>query len=113
MASTTPPKETSNTSIRIDLLGTSITLTADKDAEYLNRVLERFKLEVERTQQSTGLDNPLKIAILTGFLLYEKLQQVYDRQAMEDALHAHENQEIEAIALNSIARIDEILKNGA
>lgn len=113
MASTTPPKKPSKTNFKIDLLGASITISADKEVEYLNRIVEHYKLEVEKTQKMSGLDNPLKIAILTGFLLCEEQLKHYARQASEEELNTYEDREIETLALRLIARIDEVLEKGA
>jgi cell division protein ZapA (FtsZ GTPase activity inhibitor) len=101
------------TNLRIDILGTSFSIAAEEDSEYLNRLLERYQLAVEETQNSTGLKEPLKVAILTGFLAYDKYLRVCDRHAVEQEVSIHEEQETEAITRNLIARIDEILENGA
>jgi diadenylate cyclase len=61
-------------------------------------------------QKNTGLKDPLKVAILTGFLACDELQRVYDRQAADQELGEHEDRETEAITAKLIARIDEILK---
>jgi cell division protein ZapA (FtsZ GTPase activity inhibitor) len=98
------------TNLRIDVLGTSFSIAAEEDTEYLNRLMERYQLAVESTQKNTGLKDPLKIAILTGFLVCDELQRVYDRQAADQELGEHEDRETEAITAKLIARIDEILK---
>jgi cell division protein ZapA (FtsZ GTPase activity inhibitor) len=95
--------------LRIDLLGTSFSIAAEEDSEYLDRLLERYQLAVESTQKSTGLKDPLKVAILTGFLVCDELQRVYDRQATDQELDEHEELETEKITATLIACIDEIL----
>jgi cell division protein ZapA (FtsZ GTPase activity inhibitor) len=97
------------TNLRIDVLGTSFSIAAEEDAKYLNRLLENFKLKIETTQKETGLKDPLRVAILTGYLICDELQRVYDRQTVDNESIAHTEKETEKITANLIARIDEVL----
>lgn len=106
MKNTTP-----KSNLRIEVLGTSFSIAAEEDTGYLNRLLERYQLAIEGTQKSTGLKDPLKIAILTGFLVCDELQRVYDRQTADQEIDAHENKAIEEVILNLINRIDEIVEH--
>ncbi|MDR0637453.1 MAG: mannose-6-phosphate isomerase, class I [Spirochaetaceae bacterium] len=63
-------------SLRIDVLGTSFTIVADADRLYLDSLLKRYKLKIEEIQKSAGADDPLRIAILTGFALYDEIEQI-------------------------------------
>ncbi|MDR0375079.1 MAG: cell division protein ZapA [Treponema sp.] len=99
------------TNLRIEVLGTSLSIAAEEDSEYLNRLLERYQLAVEETQTSTGLKEPLKLAILTGFLAYDKYLRVCDRHEVEQELSIREEQETEEITRHLIERIDEALEN--
>jgi cell division protein ZapA (FtsZ GTPase activity inhibitor) len=95
--------------LRLDLLGTSFSITADEAPEYLAELLNRYKLIVERTQQSTGLKDPLKAAILTGFLLCDELQKLErGRKRLPDT---EDELSAEQLTLDLIARIDEALEN--
>jgi cell division protein ZapA (FtsZ GTPase activity inhibitor) len=98
------------TNLRIDVLGTSFSIAAEEDVKYLNRLLENFKLKIETTQKETGLKDPLRIAILTGYLICDELQRVYDRQARDNEFIAHTEKETEEITANLIARIDKALE---
>ncbi len=55
--------------LRIDLLGTSFSIKSDQDQAYLRKLLDRYKQVVENTRKGTGLQDPLKIAILAGIVL--------------------------------------------
>ena len=97
------------TNLCIDVLGTSFSIAAEEDSEYLNGLLKNFKLKIENTQKETGLKDPLRVAILTGYLICDELQRVYDKQAVDNKLAAHTEKETEEITANLIARIDEVL----
>ncbi|MDR2782851.1 MAG: cell division protein ZapA [Treponema sp.] len=101
------------TNLRIEVLGTSFSIAAEEDSEYLNRLLERYQLAVEETQTLTGLKDPLKVAILTGFLAYDKYLGVCSRHETEQELSIREEQETEKITRHLIECIDEILESGA
>jgi hypothetical protein len=99
-----------NSDLRLDILGTSFSITADEDAAYLEEILNQYRAAVEKTQTLSNLKDPLKIAILTGFLLSDEIRKLRDRHdpgwdGEPDA------KEAEALTLNLIARIDEALEN--
>ncbi|MDR0785838.1 MAG: cell division protein ZapA [Treponema sp.] len=98
------------TNLCIDVLGTSFSIAAEEDSDYLNRLLENFKLKIETTQKETGLKDPLRVAILTGYLICDELQRIYDKQAFDNELVAHTEKEIEEITAHLITYIDEILE---
>jgi cell division protein ZapA (FtsZ GTPase activity inhibitor) len=86
----------------IDVLGTSLSIAADEDPAYLEDLLNRYRKVIENTKISTGLENPLKLAILTGFLLCDEIEKIKRRDARED-------REAEQLTLDMIARIDEAI----
>ena len=88
--------------LHIKLLGTSFSIAADENGAYLENLLNKYKNVLHNTQNTTGVDDPLKLAILTGFLLcdeIEKIKQEENREGME----------AEKLTLNMIARIDEVI----
>ncbi|GHT71350.1 cell division protein ZapA [Spirochaetia bacterium] len=91
--------------LRLDILGTSFSISADEDAAYLEDLLGHFRAAVDNTQKSTGLKDPLKIAILTGFLLCDEVQKIKGQAGAEG------EQETEQLTLDLIARLDEALEN--
>jgi mannose-6-phosphate isomerase len=63
-------------SLRIDVLGTSFTIVAEAERLHLDGLLKRYKLKIEEVRKNTGIDNPLHIAILTGFSLYDEIERM-------------------------------------
>jgi len=93
----------------IDVLGASFSITAGEDPEYLNDVLDQYKLAVASTQGISEMQSPLKVAILTGFLLCDeinklKLQFEEDQSAVERALNR---------TANLILHLDKVIENAA
>lgn len=91
-------------SLRIDLLGTSFAISADENISYLNGLLEKYRRVVDTAQRATGLQDALKVAIVSGILLCDELEKARSSGTPEDA-------EAERLALDLIARIDEALKD--
>jgi cell division protein ZapA (FtsZ GTPase activity inhibitor) len=102
--------------LRLDILGTSFSISADEDAAYLDGLLGHFKAAVDNTQKSTGLRDPLKIAILTGFLLCDEIQKLKQQEKAgvdfgRNSRDEHEDRETELLTLDLIARLDEALES--
>jgi cell division protein ZapA (FtsZ GTPase activity inhibitor) len=103
--------------LRLDILGTSFTITADEDEEYLNKVLAQYREAVKNTQNISGIKDPLNIAILTGFLLCdefnkvkEKKEKLESREYLSSAEAASaEDEEIEDRTLRLIAKLEQTL----
>ncbi|MCL2381597.1 MAG: mannose-6-phosphate isomerase, class I [Treponema sp.] len=91
--------------LRIDILGTSIAISADEEPEYLRALLSRYREAVEKVQRIAGLKDPLKIAVLTGFLLCDDLQK-----AGNTAFGERDLSDVERLTLGMISRLDEVLK---
>ena len=85
--------------LKLDVLGTSFTITADEDEKYLNSVLSQYKAAVENTQSISGISNPLNVAVLTGFLLCDEINKM--KQSGEEA---------QGRTLRLIAALDEAIK---
>jgi cell division protein ZapA (FtsZ GTPase activity inhibitor) len=96
--------------LRLDILGTSFSISADEDTAYLEALLDRFRDAVDHTQKSTGLKDPLKIAILTGFLLSDEIHKL-KQQEKAGVDFSINSQETERLTLDLIARLDEVLEN--
>ncbi|MDR2021083.1 MAG: cell division protein ZapA [Treponema sp.] len=91
--------------LRIDILGASFSIAADEEPAYLESLLNRYRTVVESTRRSTGIRDPLKTAILAGFLLCDEIQKL--KSGKQQPLY--ESQEAERLTLELIARIDEAL----
>jgi len=100
--------------LRIDILGTSVTISTDEKPEYLDMLLSKYRESVENVQRISGLKDPLKIAVLTGFLLCDDLYKAAaTAPAAADtsvtAAEKTESGEFEQITLGMISRLQEIL----
>jgi cell division protein ZapA (FtsZ GTPase activity inhibitor) len=85
-------------SLRIDIFDTSFFISADEELEYLENIFARYCISVENARKITGLSDPLKLAIMTGFLLCDDIQK--SRESADSA---------ERIFIDINTRIDEIL----
>ena len=90
--------------LRLDILGTSFTITADEDEAYLNKVLTQYQAAVKNTQKISGISDALNVAILTGFLLCDEVNKI--KQQTEN-----ESSEVKKRTMNIIAALDEALKD--
>ena len=87
----------------LEILGTSFTITADEDEEYLKKVLTQYRAAVKNTQNISGISDPLNIAVLTGFLLCDEINKM--KQQTES-----ESTEAQKRTMNIIAALDQALK---
>jgi cell division protein ZapA (FtsZ GTPase activity inhibitor) len=92
------PKST----FRIDILGTSLSIAADEDISYLEGLMNRYRTAVENTRKNTGLSDPLKIAVVTGFLICDEVQKLQARLREDGG-------EAERLTAELINRIDAVL----
>ena len=90
--------------LRIDILGTAITISTDEERVYLDKLLSKYRGAVENVEKISGLDDPLKVAILTGFLLCDDLEK-----AATPKENKFEQGKAEQMTLGMISRLDEIL----
>jgi cell division protein ZapA (FtsZ GTPase activity inhibitor) len=94
-------------SFRVDLLGTAFSLTVEGEPAYLQAIYERYQVSLENTRRSTGLEDPLKIAILTGLLLTDDIEKIRTRSKTDEAaLEAMEADERFLNIMNISEKID-------
>jgi cell division protein ZapA (FtsZ GTPase activity inhibitor) len=98
----------------IDVLGAKFSITAGEDPAYLEEVLAQYRLAVANTQGISGMKDPLRVAVLTGFLLCDEInklkQQVEEDQSKAEAQRAGEESELERIANHLIACMDQVIE---
>jgi cell division protein ZapA (FtsZ GTPase activity inhibitor) len=92
--------------LRIDILGTSFSISANEESVYLENLLAYFRSAVEDTQKKTGLQDPLKIAIVTGFLLCDELQKGQKTDSEQP-----DSREAEKLLLDMIVRVEKVLED--
>jgi mannose-6-phosphate isomerase len=91
----------------LDILGPPFSITVDEDPAYLERLLANYREAVDEVRRSTGLKDKdaLKIAILTGFSLCDKLEKVREIREKGNV----EEQEALRRTLSLFSRLDEAM----
>ncbi|MCL2319971.1 MAG: mannose-6-phosphate isomerase, class I [Treponema sp.] len=94
--------------LRIEILGTSITISTGEDPGYLRMLLDKYRRTIENVQRISGLKDPLKTAVLTGFLLCDDLEKAGTRASGTggEQNSPGETREAELLSL-VISRLDE------
>ncbi|MBQ7752081.1 MAG: cell division protein ZapA [Treponema sp.] len=100
--------------LHIDTLGTSFTIQANGDDEYLKKLLSYYNKVAEEAQKITSLKTPLQTAILAGIMLCD---EVYKDKQNKIAMEAGqidpdvilESNEIERHTLDMIEKIGKVL----
>jgi cell division protein ZapA (FtsZ GTPase activity inhibitor) len=98
--------------LRLDILGTSFTITTDAEEEYLEKVLSQYKAAVMNTQKISGISEPLNIAILTGFMLcdeFNKVKEKLDTLGKDKMEELGEAQEVEDRTIRLINKLEQAL----
>lgn len=101
--------------LRIEMLGTSFTIQANEDEEYLNKLLGYYKRITQDVQKIDSVKTPLQTAILSGIMIVDELYKEKQKCiAMEDGTYTPpavdpDSEEIERRTLDLIAKIDKVL----
>ena len=101
------PEEIGPHDLIIDVLGARFSITAGEDPAYLDEVLAQYRFAVSNTQGIWGMKDPLKVAIMTGFLLCDeinKLKMQYKEGQARDG-------EVDRVIGNLITRIEQVIEN--
>jgi mannose-6-phosphate isomerase len=88
--------------LRLEILGTVIGITVDEDPAYLQKLLTDYNAKIEEIKRSTGLMDPLKIAVLTGYSLCDELHKAKEESQPE-------KEESLRRTLTLITRLDETI----
>jgi len=94
----------SKSDLRIEVLGTELSISTDEPKEYLETLLNKYRNTIENVQRLTGLKDPLKTAILTGFLLCDDLEKAGLQNKGQP-----QSEEAEELTRRMISRLDEIM----
>ncbi|MDR2575315.1 MAG: cell division protein ZapA [Treponema sp.] len=91
----------------IDALGTKFSITTNEAPEFLDKVLAQYQAAIENTRNISGMKDPLKISILTGFLLCAEINKLKIQIEKEQT---DIEQEISRITRDLIASIDHVME---
>ena len=94
--------------LQIDLLGTSFAIQADEKPEYLNALYSHYKKTISQIENTSGLTEPLKVAIIAGILLADELYK--EKMKRSDQIPSLDLAEAEKLALGMISRIDQVIQ---
>lgn len=59
--------------LMIDILGTNLKVNTDEDPRYLSQIIEYLHEKTQEVKNSTRIEDPLKISILTSLFLIDEL----------------------------------------
>ena len=90
--------------VHINLLGTRFSIQTDETPEYIQQLLEKLDDRFTRLERSTGLKDPLKLAILTGLFLEDEI-----RKSRNSSVSTEEQAEAEQLTLQILANLDKTL----
>ena len=88
----------SNT-FKINLLGSSFSFQTNEDPDYINRILSYLEQEINKSQSSFHIKEPLKISLLTCINLIDELFR-------EQNSAEHDKAEVAAFAQRLISSLD-------
>lgn len=89
--------------LKLDILGTSFTITTDEEKSYLKKVMDKYRAAVETTKSISGISDPLNVAVLTGFILCDELSKA-EKQLKDESI------EINKRTMKLISKIDKVLE---
>lgn len=101
--------------LRIEMLGTSFTIQANEDEEYLNNLLGYYQRITQDVQKIDSIKTPLQVAILSGIMIVDELYKEKQKCiAMEDGTYVPpaedpNSEEIERRTLDMIDKITKVL----
>ncbi len=105
--------------LNIDLLGSSFSIEAKEDNQYLENLLAHYTTVTKEVRLMTQNTDPLKIAILSGIMICdefykdkakaEDLKNKLEANSVTKTHNENERFEAEKIALKMIQDIDRVL----
>lgn len=101
--------------LKIEMLGTSFTIQANEDKEYLEKLLNYYKRITDDVNKIDSIKNPLQVAILSGIMICDELYKEKQKKiALENGEYVPmendlDDVEIEKRTLDMISKIDKVL----
>jgi cell division protein ZapA (FtsZ GTPase activity inhibitor) len=72
--------------VRIHLLGTSFTIKTNEDPHYIHELVQTVERRFEQVRKSTGISDPLRIAILSSIIVSDELQKLQQQSVEAESL---------------------------
>lgn len=95
--------------LKIELLGTSFSIKASEDDNYLKKLLGYYKNIVNEIQKSEMLKSELHISILAGIMLCDELYKEKSKSSVSQKTSLS-NEKAEKLASEMIKKLDQVLK---
>lgn len=97
--------------LQIDLLGTSFSIKATEDDEYLEKLLGYYKKIIDEIQKSGMLKETLHVSILAGIMLCDELYKEKSRKSLSQDPQAlqNSNEKAEKLTAEMIKKLDKAL----
>ncbi|MFI3257540.1 MAG: cell division protein ZapA [Spirochaetales bacterium] len=106
--------------LQINILGTSFAIEAKEDNQYLEKLLSYYSTLVSEIETTAHVNDPLKIAILSGIMMCDELYKERKKadefktflESRNEAGQGEEKERYEAerITLKMIKNIDRLLQ---
>lgn len=100
----------------INILGSSFTIQASEDSEYLNKLLGYYERIATEIQKSGILRDPTQISIMTGIMICDELYKEKSKNAKlvsaggdVSQAFSEENEEVERRTLDMISNLNKVL----
>ncbi len=101
--------------LKIDMLGTSFTIQANEDNQYLEKLLGYYKRITDDVKNIDSIKSSLQVAILSGIMICDELyKEKQNKIAMENGTYvpmefSPDNEEIERRTLEMLDKLNQVL----
>ena len=100
--------------LKIEMLGTSFTIQANEDNQYLEKLLGYYQRITDDVKRIDSIKSPLQVAILSGIMICDELyKEKQNKIALENgesvaqiSENSMDSDEIQRITLEIIKKID-------
>lgn len=98
--------------LKVDILGTSFTIQANEETEYLEKLLGYYKRITDDVQKIDTVKTPLQISILSGIMLCDELYKEKTNKLSSELNNQSDNSstsELEKRTIDMIEKINKVL----
>ena len=98
--------------LKVDLLGTSFTIQANEETEYLEKLLGYYKRITDDVEKIDTVKTPLQISILSGIMLCDELYKEKTNKLSNELNSQSDNSstsELEKRTIDMIEKINKVL----
>lgn len=96
--------------LQIDILGTSFTINAKEDSDYLKKLLDYYAQTALQVEKTTDTSEPLQTAILAGIMICDELYKEKLRLLkIKKQIDTEALAEVEKLTAKMISNIDKVM----